>query len=176
MLAALASIVLLSGPLPDTTQTYFDRENALNGAYTALGAAGIGLGIWLTTRDDALASSAGYPVAVVGGIQLTVGVIYLALTPGLKAGVNPHRMDDERARIDGLVDLFPIYQIVEGTAVAAGIATLTVGAFEEDPALTGVGIGLAAAAAIQLLMETAARDVAEDYRLQITPTSVSLSF
>ncbi len=139
---------------------YVLRENINNGLFTAVGAASVTAGAVLLTRDDELLRGAGYPLVVAGSIQLVFGVVYLAITPGIRErGTRLIATDAaeyrrrEGARIDGIVGAFPWIYAVDGALLAAGGVALGVGLAGDDRSVTGVGIGCLAAGVAELALD-----------------------
>ncbi len=139
---------------------YVLRENINNGLFTAVGAASVAAGSVLLTRDDELLRGAGYPLVIAGSIQLVFGVVYLAITPGIRARgtrliatapAEYRRVEGER--IDGIVRAFPWIYAVDGALVLAGGATLGIGLSGNDRSLTGVGIGCLAAGVAEVALD-----------------------
>jgi hypothetical protein len=149
------------------TEAYFDAENLWNGIYVGLGATGIGVGAALATRDDPGLKAAGYPVMAVGGIQLVIGIVYLALTPGWRreaeAQLAAGDLTPERERMESVEAGFVYYKISEGVVATTGLVLGAVGAARADDVLMGVGAGLGCAAMTQLTMEHITHDVAKEY-------------
>jgi hypothetical protein len=156
--------------LRSAAERYFEQENLYNGIYVGLGASLMGTGIALTTRDDDGLVAAGVPVIAVGGVQMAVGIAYLALTPGWQrdASATLHEDPDafvrqERERVGAAESLFRYYKIAEGVTALTGIGIGVAGAATDDATLMGVGSGLGVAACIQLVMEHITHDVAKSY-------------
>ena len=151
----------------DPPEDYFEAENVWNGVYVGLGAGAVGLGTVLATRDDAGVRAAGYPVIAVGGIQLVIGIVYLALTPGwrsdARAAFASGDVIAERERMESVESGFVYYKIAEGVVATTGLVLGIVGAARAHPVLMGVGAGLGCAAMTQLTMEHITHDVAKDY-------------
>lgn len=146
--------------LTEDLDAYVTAEYAMNGAFVGVGAASVGAGAWALTRDDPFVQGVGYPLVALGSVQLVVGAVYLALTPGvqrrgramLSEDLARYR-DEEGRRIDGVVRLFPWFLAADGAAVAGGGAALAVGLAEGGAMLTGVGVGLLATGALQLALD-----------------------
>ncbi|HZO17156.1 MAG TPA: hypothetical protein VFB62_27955, partial [Polyangiaceae bacterium] len=119
------------------------------------------------TREDSGLRAAGYPVIAVGGIQLVIGIVYLALTPGWRADARATfasgNVTAERERIESVESGFVYYKIAEGVVATTGLVLGIVGAARAHPVLMGVGAGLGCAAMTQLTMEHITHDVAKDY-------------
>jgi hypothetical protein len=185
-----ASVVMAGAParaqqLPDAAEIYFCREDVWNGAYVGLGATLVGVGSALATRDDPRMAAAGWPVIAVGGIEVVVGVVYLALTPGFRADAEAAVrsgtfVSDELERMRAVESGFLYYKLAEGAAAATGVALGVAGAVTHDDTLFGVGAGLGVAAMVQLTMENITHEVARDYiddleRLSLVPTGTGLA-
>jgi hypothetical protein len=159
----LAGRAAAAQPLDADLDDNITAEYAMNGAFVGVGAASLGVGGWALTRDDPFTQGMGYPLVAVGGVQLAVGAVYLALTPGvhrrgratLRADVARYRAE-EGARIDGVVRLFPWFLGADGAAVASGGVALAIGLADGDARLAGVGVGLLAAGALQLALDATA--------------------
>lgn len=153
--------------LADPAEDYFDAENLWNGVYVGLGASAVTVGTVLATRDDAGLRAAGYPAIAVGGIQLVIGIVYLALTPGwrtdARAAFASGNVTAERERMESVESGFVYYKIAEGVVATTGLVLGIVGAARAHPVLMGVGAGLGCAAMTQLTMEHITHDVAKDY-------------
>ena len=165
------------------SERYYFEEDVWNGTYLALGSVNVAAGIALVTRDDDGIEGAGYPVIAIGGIQLAVGAIYLALTPGWRS--NAYAMIDrdpaeyvrvERERIAGVEAGFPYYKLAELTASTTGLVLGSVGAAENEDTLMGVGAGLGVSAALQLVMESITHDVAKRYLKALKGTHIEVKF
>lgn len=139
---------------------YVLRENVNNGLFTGVGAASVAAGAVLLTQDDALMNGAGYPLVVAGGVQLVFGVVYLAITPGIRArGTRLIATDPaeyrrvEGARIDGIAAAFPWIYTVDAALLAAGGVALAVGLAGDDRTVAGVGVGCLAAGVAELALD-----------------------
>lgn len=141
-------------------ERYVTTEYAMNAAFVGVGAANLSAGAWALTRGDDIARGAGVPLVVFGGVQLTVGAVFLARTPGVHRrgrallALDPERYRaDERARIERVVTAFPWYLAVDGAAVLAGAIALGVGVANADATVTGVGVGLLATGPLQFALD-----------------------
>lgn len=174
---ALAGVALIAGMLsapPDFNHAkarYFDREDGLNIGYMVLGTASVATGAWLITQDDELSSGAGYPLVIVGAIQVTSGAVFLGLT---RAWIDEaETAAGERARMEAVHALFPVYLGVELAVATAGLVTMAVGTFDDNPTARGAGLGLFAAGAGQIIMESTVYHVATDYLVDLQTLKVS---
>ena len=150
---------------------YVHREYLANGFFTGVGAVGVVTGAVLLYRVDALEHAAGYPVTIIGGVQLVVGAVYLATTPDLRARRTRQLASDpaayrreEGARIDAIVRAFPWFLGADAAVVVAGGVALGVGVSGGDRTVTGVGVGCLAAGAIELALDAGAYWIARQHR------------
>ncbi len=156
--------------LAGLSDRYFAEEDLWNGLYVGAGAANIAAGTALATRGDAGLRAAGVPAVIFGGVQLAVGVAYLALTRGyrstLRLGLarDPEAaLRDEIARMRRVESGFRYYKIAEGVIGSLGLALAVAGAASRRDAMTGAGVGLGVSACLQLVFEHSTHDVAKAY-------------
>lgn len=166
-LASACLAVTLGAPSPASAQDlgadldrYLSAEYVMNGAFVGVGAANLSVGAWALTREDPFTQGMAPPLLAVGGVQLTVGAVYLALTPGLgrrshaRLALDPEGYRrEERARIEGVIGLFPWFLAADGAALLAGAVSFGVGVANDDDYVTGVGAGLLVSAPIQLALD-----------------------
>jgi hypothetical protein len=159
---------------------YFGQEDLWNGIYVGVGAANIAGGVALATRQDTGLRAAGYPAIVFGGVQLVVGVVYLAITPGFRADARAalakgpgEAVRSERARMRKVEAGFKYYKTVEGTIGLTGLVLGVVGAARRSEAMMGAGVGLGVSACFQLVLEHSTHDVAKAYLRALDGISVT---
>jgi hypothetical protein len=166
-----------SGPAIDKTQmtdamhVYFDGERGAGPLFLGAGVAAGGIGTLLVTRDDALARGAAYPVFGIGLIQAVVGASLLLSTRSRVAKLDQQLATDpaafkkdESKRISGVNTSFVALMIVESVLIAGGTATAVVASQKECcRTLQGIGLGLAAQAAVTLSLDLFAMARARDY-------------
>ena len=150
---------------------YFGGETAeawvfLGVGALALGGAAYGFGF----SDDPYLEGAGWPVGIVGLIQVAAGLVLLARTPG-QVGDLDAQLDtdpagyrtDELTRMETVNDQFDLLAIVEVGLIAAGAGLATWGFLDDEPFAAGLGVGLAAQAAIMLVLDLVAAARADTY-------------
>lgn len=177
---AVVLIAVLSWAAPASAQLetmradmhdYFDGETAeawvfLGVGALALGGATYGIGF----SDDPYLEGAGWPVGVVGLIQVAAGLVLLARTPGqvddldaqLDSDPSAYRTD-ELTRMTTVNDQFDLLAIVEVGLIAAGAGLAIWGFLDDEPFAAGLGVGLAAQAAIMLVLDLFAAAHADTY-------------
>jgi hypothetical protein len=150
---------------------YVEREYVSNGVYAGVGAVAIASAAVLLTRSDETERAVGYPLAVIGSVQLGFGAVYLATTPGMHARRTRLIAEDvaeyrraEGARIDGIAGAFPWFIAADAAVMAAGGVALGVGLAGGDRTATGVGVGTLAGGAIELAMDLGAYWIARRHR------------
>ncbi|MDB4929294.1 MAG: hypothetical protein JWM10_1778 [Myxococcaceae bacterium] len=150
---------------------YVGREYVSNGVFAGVGAVGVASAAVLFSRSDELERAAAWPVAVIGSVQLVVGALYLATTPGLHARRTRLIAEDvaeyrrrEGARIDGVVGAFPWFVAADAAVVAAGAVALGVGLAGGDRTVTGVGVGALASGVVELALDLGAYWIARRHR------------
>jgi hypothetical protein len=155
-------------------ERYFRSENLYNGLYVAVGSTNAAIGAALVTRDDSGVRAAGYPLIAVGGIQLVVGVVYLALTPGWRRDAfhalalgHQRFLTSQRERIRSVERGFLYYELIDGAAAATGFGIGLAGAIKQNDVLAGVGTGLGTVAFAQLTMDLITHEVAKHYLAEL---------
>jgi len=170
----------LSAPAPASAQVeemrddmhgYFDGETSEGWVFLGVGALALGgatYGIGLS--DDPHLEGAGWPVGVVGLIQAAAGIVLLARTPGQVADLDVQLDDDpagyragELARMEGVNDQFDLLAVIEVGLIVGGAGLATWGFLDDEPTLAGIGVGLAAQAAIMLVLDLIAAARADRY-------------
>ncbi|MEZ4409495.1 MAG: hypothetical protein R3A52_23940 [Polyangiales bacterium] len=76
--------VVLRRALTADLDRYARGETAMNGVFVGVGALNLGAAAWMFADGNDFTRGMAWPFAVVGGVQATVGAVYLALTPGLR--------------------------------------------------------------------------------------------
>ena len=102
--------------------------------------------------------------------ELGQGVVYLAITPGLRADAaaalerGPAAfVAEQRERMETVEAGFLWYKLVESATAATGLGLGIAGAVTRDDVLLGVGAGLGVAAMAQLTMENIVHETACRY-------------
>lgn len=159
---------------------YFAGEAAQAHAWTAVGVVAITAGAFGIASDDDTARGAGYPVAIVGAIQLGAGVISYISPPRRARRAARAVAEDpaayaaaERTRMRTVTRAFTALRIAE-VALAVGGAGLAIGAAREDADFyVGLGGGIAFQAVVMLALDASAEHRAARYveRLAIGVTA-----
>lgn len=151
-------------------QDWFDGERSEAYIFLGAGLVSLGGGIYLVTREDDLAKGAGYSTAILGGLMTVFSITYnLSLGPthddlkdDLRKDPVKHKQDETK-RMEAIADRFVAYRWAEIGALAVGAGLITYGTLEKKRTFTGVGIGLAAEAALLLGLDYFAERRTHDY-------------
>jgi len=141
-------------------ERYFTGEKEEGWVFAGVGLAGLGTGALLLTRDDDVARGASIPILAVGAIETLIGVVLLVRTDGqirerrarIASEPAPFRTE-ELARIEGVNTSFRVLFWTELAMVVGGTTTAIVAGLNDAPTWQGIGIGLAAQAAIALVLD-----------------------
>jgi hypothetical protein len=167
-----------AGPSPTAAQrrmsrrmhAYFRGELNLASAALGLGAGSGYVGGMLLTQATDSSRAAAVPVLAVGLGELAIGIGLFLRTPSqvraLDAQIahDPQRfVEEEGARMEGVVDQFGMLEIVELSLVLAGITTAGIGVVLDEDRAIGAGIGTAAQAAVALTIDVLAASRADRY-------------
>jgi hypothetical protein len=174
-LLVLAAPIAAAGDAPSDPavpmQEYFDGEKRGGLWLLAMGAAGVGSGAYLHSRDTDRATGASYSLIGFGAVHLLAGgYVYFASDRRIDAfrrdiDADPGAfVDRERQRVRGVETQFLVLKIVEGVMIAGGIGLAVYGEREDEPTLTGVGVGVAIEAGATLLFDIVASRRAGRYR------------
>jgi hypothetical protein len=153
---------------------YFAGEKRGGWILVAMGAAGLGSGGVLVTRDSDIARGASYPLLGVGALHVIAG-IFVYLSSNRRIDTFEKEISDdsrgfahrEQARIKGVRRQFLILKITEVVLIAGGGAMIAVGERTDRPRLTGVGIGVAIEAAATLVFDIVAARRAARYQQRL---------
>jgi hypothetical protein len=177
---AVVLVAVLSWATPASAQVdamradmhhYFDGEAAeawvfLGVGAIALGGATYGIGF----GGDPYLEGAAWPVGIVGLIQIAAGLVLLARTPGQVDDLDAQLDTDpaayrtgELTRMTTVNDQFDLLAIVEVGLIVAGAGFATWGFLDDEPFAAGLGLGLAAQAAIMLVLDLFAAARADTY-------------
>jgi hypothetical protein len=167
-------------------ETYFAGEKRGGLVLVGMGAAGLGAGAVLITRDSDVAVGASYPALALGAAHLAAGVfVYVASARRIdKLNAAIDRDPDafaaaERERMRGVRTQFLILKIVEGVLIAGGTGAAIYGFARDSDTLAGVGLGVAAEAAATLVFDIVADRRASRYleslgAVQVAPVAGGL--
>lgn len=142
----------------DFIQKYFAAERAESFVFLGIGLAALAAAAWFFfAKNDALLRGAAWPLALVALIQITVGYAVMVRSPKDSERVQhivrhePLRLQSEEIpRMEAVMRNFAIYRWTEIALLAVGIALF----FAAGTGFwRGVGIGLAAQAALMLLAD-----------------------
>lgn len=160
---------------------YARGEYAMNGVFVGVGALNLGAAAWMFADGNDFTRGMAWPFAVVGGVQATVGAVYLALTPGLRRrGLARLRTDadgyrrEEGARIDGVVSAFPWFLSVDAALVVAGGVLTSTGFGRGDDAIAGAGVGCLITGAVQMVLDAVTLGIARRHRDAVQGWSVGV--
>lgn len=187
LLAATASTAVSGVPLPSVAaptasaearrlvtaqlEDYFAAEEAGGMVFLGAGLASLAAGGLLLTRsDDDVSAAAVYPTVGIGIAQAVVGIVLILRTDdqveALRAGLNSDPfvfVDDERQRMDKVNTTFAIIEMVEIALAVAGASLFVAGELEDQPALRGVGVSVAAESLLMLGFDFLAAERGERY-------------
>lgn len=192
--AVALAVSLLAGParaddgLSEDLDRYVRGEYAMNGVFVGVGALNLGAAAWMFADGGDFTRGMAWPFAVVGGVQATVGAVYLALTPGLHRRSRARlRVDregyrrEEGARIEGVVGAFPWFLSVDAALVVAGGVLVSTGYGRGDDLIAGVGVGCLITGAVELVLDAVTlglarrhRDVLRGWSVGVGPGGVSV--
>jgi hypothetical protein len=141
-------------------ERYFTGEKEEGWVFGGVGLAGLGTGAFLLTRDDDVARGASIPILAVGAIETIIGAVLLIRTDGqirerrrrIATEPGPFRTE-ELARIEGVNSSFRVLFWTELALVVGGTTTAILASLNDAPFWEGIGIGLAAQAAIALVLD-----------------------
>jgi len=130
-------------------EDYFEGERAAGYVFLGEGLVSAGTSAFLFTRGDAMSRGAGYPVAVIGGLEAIVGLALAIRTSGQIAerkraiASDPASFQrDEKKRMERVIRQFVVLEVFELAAVATGLGLATYGEVDKKPLVTGIGAGL----------------------------------
>ena len=178
LLVAIGWSPAAASPQP-AMESYFDGEKRGGLILVGMGAAGVGAGALLVSRDSDLARGAGYPALGIGVVHLAAGVfVYVTSARRVEAFTAEINRDPaafiaaERERMQGVRTQFLVLKIVEGALIAGGAAAVVYGLSQDDDLVAGIGLGVAAEATATLLFDIVADRRAVRYldRLGIAAT------
>lgn len=140
---------------PAPMRTYFAGESAEAWAFCGLGAASLGSGVALLTRDTDAARGASVPLFAVGLIQLVLGVGLAARTPGQVAALEAQGdfAPGERTRMARVMRGFAVYKAVEVGLFFGGVGFAGIGGVAKSDFALGAGFSLAAEALAMLILD-----------------------
>ena len=174
LFALLAALVVVPAPAtaqyrfdagPDTMRAglraYFDGEARGGLWFAGAGVAGVAAGgVLLAQEDSERAMGAGYPVLIAGALQLTVGAMLSLRTADQVAALEaqlaadaPAFAETELRRVRGVVRTFGLLEAIEVTLIGVGGAMVLAGELDGRPIVAGIGAGLAAQAAVTLVLD-----------------------
>lgn len=170
LLVAIAPGRAAGEPTRAAMESYFAGEKRGGLVLAGMGAAGLGTGAILVTRDSDLARGAGYPALAIGAAHLAAGVfVYLSsdrridrFGPAIDRDPTAFAAA-ERERIAGVRRQFLILKIVEGALIAGGTAAAIYGLSDDRDLAAGIGIGIAAEATATLIFDIVADRRAAHY-------------
>jgi hypothetical protein len=146
---------------------YFEGEKQAALCAVALGLSSIGFAVWLFRGSSPFRAML-YPLALVGLLQLAVGIGLYARTPGqvaaLDAGMasdKPKTTADETERMRRVMRSFGFLKLVWVALIAAGAAMVM--AARSRPAVVGVGMALLVEAAVMLAFDVFAERRGAEY-------------
>lgn len=149
---------------------YFAGEKSGGAGFAGLGVASVAGGATLLAQSGEFSQGMGYPLAIVGALQLTVGAIVWLRTDAqvarLKSGVRraPAELKaTETRRMEGVLRTFGLLEAVEIVLVGAGGAMALAGHFDDEPTVAGVGAGLAISALATFVLDVFAERRASSY-------------
>jgi hypothetical protein len=171
-------------PVGEAMEDYFAGEQRGGLVLLAMGAAGLGSGGVLITRDSDVATGMSYPLLGLGVVHAAAGAFVILSS---RARVRRFRGEvatdpgafatTEQARMRGVQTQFFVLEIVEAVLVAGGIGLAIYGDRSDRPTLTGVGVGVAIEAAATFAFDFVAGRRAARYvgRLSVFQTRDGLT-
>jgi hypothetical protein len=159
------------GRMADDMRAYFRGEKLEGPFFFGAGAAAVGTGAFLVTRDDEIARGAAFPLFGLGLVQMIVGAVVFLRTDAQVARLERQLQADpaafkaeESKRIRGVNTQFVALMIVEAALMLGGAGMAAVAA-KNDCCRTvqGVGLGIAGESASLLLLDLFAAARARDY-------------
>lgn len=178
--AALLLVALCAAASPAHAQVeemrrdmhhYFAGESAEGWVFLGIGTLALGGAAYAAfgTDDEALHGAA-WPVAIIGAIQLAAGLVLEIRTPGQVDDLDAQLdsapaefRDAELTRMEAVAVQFDWLAVTEVALILAGGGLATWALLDDEPFWAGVGIGLAAQAAIMLVLDLFAAARADDY-------------
>jgi len=159
-----------SGGASAAMNDYFAGEKRGGLVLVGLGAAGLGAGAVLATRDSDIARGAGYVGLGIGAIHVAAGVFVYVASAGRITTFEKEIADDEsgfasreRERIRGVQRQFFALKIAEVALMAGGAGLAIYGVSSDRDLATGIGVGLAVEAAATLVFDIVAARRADRY-------------
>ncbi len=161
---------------------YFAGEKGAAVTFGSTGAVSVVGGIALLATDDELGRGAAYPLLTFGTLHLAVAAVLhfrtdarvdrlqarLATDPAAFRAAEVTRMEGVHRTLDALT-------AVETLMIAAGASAAVVGHYKSDDLLLGVGVSLAAEAALTLLLDVFAARRATTYQRDVLRFQPGLS-
>ena len=149
---------------------YFQGEKAEGVPFVGAGLASFAVGGVLFSRRTAMARGAAWPVVLIGVIETVAGIVVYSRTDAQVARLDAQLSNDapgfkraETTRMERVNTEFDILSWAELGLVVGGLGMTTYGVLAEQDTLTGIGVGIAAQAAVMLMLDLFARERASRY-------------
>lgn len=128
---------------------YFREEKRGGAVLMGMGAPGVAIGGGLLAQGSDTLRGVGYPLLVIGALELVGGLIFYTRTNRQVAKLDAGLTGDtwatrnlELKRIRRVNLQFTLIEALELTLLVGGVAMATAGAHTRNETLTGVGLGL----------------------------------
>jgi hypothetical protein len=146
---------------------YFDGEKQAATAAIALGILSLAFAAWLYRGASPFRAML-WPLALVGLVQLGLGIGLHARTPGqvaaLEAGMASERATTRTAEVDRMQKVMRSFELIKAVEVAlVAAAVVMIMAMARRPAVVGVGMALLVEAAVMLAFDVFAERRAAQY-------------
>lgn len=166
----------------DEMRGYYKSERDIAILFTGLGAASVGGGSVLATRDGDFARGLGWSMIVVGGVQLLVAIFYgLQVSHELdhyekSLAANPGVFKiEEGEHIHGTTSRFTWYRAGELAIAGAGVGAAIYGFAANEDTWKGIGIGVAAEALAFFVIDSFGQARAHRYEKKVIDFNPSVA-
>lgn len=163
-------------------RSYYGGERTSAYVVAGLGAASVGSGAYLVTRDSDFARGLGWPLLTMGALE-GVGAVFYAFEVGSEIEHYEGLLDSDPARfkreelehIDGTTSRFVFYRATELALTLGGAGIATYGFAADKDLWKGIGIGVTAIGLPFLIIDTINNTRAQRYQDQVSAFSPGVS-
>lgn len=167
-------LIMALGAAPAATEQgmrdYFAGETRESFVFIGAGAASLGAAIPLFIQHGEVGRPMSIPLAIMGVVELALGIGLLARTPKQVEGLAAQLQSDpaawkeaESKRMRGVMNGFQLYRLFELTMGVTGAAMAGIGYVRDAPTVVGVGLGLLVQAAVLLTLDWFAEERGRKY-------------
>lgn len=159
-----------SSVMEEGMREYFSGETRESFVFMAAGAASLGAAVPLFLEHGTVGRPMSVPLAVMGVVELVLGVGLFARTPRQVAALSEQLggapgayKEEESRRMAGVMRGFQLYRLVELTLATTGAFMAGIGYVREAPTVCGVGLGLLVEAVTLLALDFFAEERGRKY-------------